>query len=79
MFFREVEHLPCLDRCGLALAAQGDASVISDAIEWEQWDLGLSVSSIAKLPDCNSCCISLGLYPPGFVLAPSSLSCWQLP
>lgn len=39
MFFREVEHLPCLDRCGLALAAQGDASVISDAIKWEQWDL----------------------------------------
>lgn len=37
--FREEEQAACWDRCGPALAAQVDAYVISDAIEWEQWDM----------------------------------------
>lgn len=32
----------------------GDVYVISDATEWEQWDL-VAVSPIVMLLDCNSC------------------------
>lgn len=38
VFFKE-EHAACWDWCGFALAAQGDVHGISDAIEWEHWDL----------------------------------------